>query len=491
MAKDKALLSLIMLINLSHYGCSDSKFKGQNNREKDLPGDPPLTEATKNHDPSPSPGAGEDKPKEFVEGSPIERHEFKQADYPSITLERTQGKKGTLVTGAFDQGSYGALDLLVVVDNSGSMAEEQKNLAPKLSSLVSQVGRADWRIAVTTTDPDDPCLLGVIAKGDSGAEAAFNQIIIGIGTKGTGLERPFLRAAQALACPGMPDWMRPGSKLAILIVSDEDNCHNDAATGYQCATEDKSAEYLLTSVSKLRGLGTDARIYGIISEPQAPCSSALKTGTLIAQAVAASGGILGDICAQDYSGVLSEISNHVSQILQQDLTLDRVPSPGTLALEVNGVPWDRYQLEGQRIKFTEPPPFGSKVQVTYRYGVEGVFTDTVNLEKPPVDDTLSVVLENQVLPGDRYVFDSSTATIQFKEAPPEGAVVRVSYRGKAPLGELFFVGSGEIVPDSLKVTVDDQPHGGVAFDPTSGEVKISPPPAPQAKVVVTLKRLKS
>jgi hypothetical protein len=160
-------------------------------------------------------------------------------------------------------------------------------------------------------------------------------------------------------------------------------------------------------------------------------------------------------------------------------------------LEVNGNPWDQYQLDGQRIKFTELPPFGSKVQVTYRYGVEGVFTDTLSLDKPPVDETLSVVLENEVLPRERYIFDSSSGIVQLKEAPPEGAVVRVSYRSKTQLGEVFFVGAGEIIPDSLKVTVDDQAPGGVTYDPKAGEVKISPPPAPQAKVVVTLRRLKT
>jgi hypothetical protein len=56
------------------------------------------------------------------------------------------------------------VDILFVIDNSGSMAAEQANLAENLAPLVELLERedvaADYRIAVTTTDVDDRACIG-------------------------------------------------------------------------------------------------------------------------------------------------------------------------------------------------------------------------------------------------------------------------------------------------------------------------------------------
>ena len=44
-------------------------------------------------------------------------------------------------------------DILFVVDNSGSMADEQENLAQNFDQFIQQIaGAGDYRIAVVTTD---------------------------------------------------------------------------------------------------------------------------------------------------------------------------------------------------------------------------------------------------------------------------------------------------------------------------------------------------
>src|SRR5690606_4781259 len=44
-------------------------------------------------------------------------------------------------------------DILIVIDNSGSMEYEQRNMAQRVSNFLSILQGLDWRIAVTTTDP--------------------------------------------------------------------------------------------------------------------------------------------------------------------------------------------------------------------------------------------------------------------------------------------------------------------------------------------------
>jgi hypothetical protein len=57
-----------------------------------------------------------------------------------------------------------ALDILFVIDNSGSMTEEQARIATSVSSLIDPLDAAgvDWRIGVTTSDNGNPwCPVGV------------------------------------------------------------------------------------------------------------------------------------------------------------------------------------------------------------------------------------------------------------------------------------------------------------------------------------------
>ncbi len=44
------------------------------------------------------------------------------------------------------------VDILFVVDNSGSMSEEQQGIGNKISGFLSRINNLDWQIAVTTTD---------------------------------------------------------------------------------------------------------------------------------------------------------------------------------------------------------------------------------------------------------------------------------------------------------------------------------------------------
>lgn len=72
------------------------------------------------------------------------------------------------------------VDLLFVVDNSRSMAEEQENLADSFSSLLAPLLSADvdWRVAVTTTETQYPDVAGrlegftdeLVIEDASGAE---------------------------------------------------------------------------------------------------------------------------------------------------------------------------------------------------------------------------------------------------------------------------------------------------------------------------------
>ena len=63
---------------------------------------------------------------------------FIQDNYPTRNLELVTGDERLAAIEQFDQKAI-PLDILVVIDNSGSMAQEQNGLADKLKPLLSEV----------------------------------------------------------------------------------------------------------------------------------------------------------------------------------------------------------------------------------------------------------------------------------------------------------------------------------------------------------------
>lgn len=68
----------------------------------------------------------------------------------------------------FQQSRRNAVDLLVTIDNSCSMVEEQDNLARNFNALISTFTEADvdWQLAVVTTDTESDRYRGLLMGGD-------------------------------------------------------------------------------------------------------------------------------------------------------------------------------------------------------------------------------------------------------------------------------------------------------------------------------------
>jgi hypothetical protein len=138
------------------------------------------------------------------------------------------------------------LDILWVVDNSGSMNPYQTNLVNNFSSFITNFQNKgyDFHIAVTTTDSylsgtvfqNNPSL----AKFRDGTNATSHTGIFDIlsttpnlnnvfvtnatqGSSGDGDERAFSSMREALNSSLNTGFLRPQSFLAVIILSDEDD----------------------------------------------------------------------------------------------------------------------------------------------------------------------------------------------------------------------------------------------------------------------------
>lgn len=366
-----------------------------------------------------------------------------------------QGSSETAKTENFNQNDMpsGLLDVVVVVDNSGSMKEEQNNLSTKLNPLLSYVQDSDWRINVVTTDPAGGCMRALIAKGDANAETAFRTAVTA-GTNGNGNEQGVLQAVNALKCNNA-SWIRPGSAVAILIVSDEDNCSDGQGCGNNAWSQ---ASYLMNHLKSIRQPGVNAKVYGLIWHPSMTtneCSTALNKAYIYADLIAQTNGTYGAICDSDYSNTLRAISQNISVILQASFPLAYAPLPNSVAVFVNNnLITSGYTITGNVLKFDQAPPAGANIRVEYRYFTTPPLT-SFTLSRAADPSTLEVTLDgNMVNPVD-YAYDEATRKINFYAAPV-GREIRANYAERDGLTTDFAI-NGPVDVSTVNVYVNDQP----------------------------------
>lgn len=153
-----------------------------------------------------------------------------------------------------------AVEVLFVIDNSGSMSQEQENLAVQIPALVRDLasppdrdgdGDADWnpaellRIGIITTDVgtgvtsisgshcglggDDGRLEGGVFEWRAGDDpdafaASVEGVVRGLGIDGCAFEQPLEAAARAIAHAPETGFPSDDGLLAVIVVTDEEDC---------------------------------------------------------------------------------------------------------------------------------------------------------------------------------------------------------------------------------------------------------------------------
>lgn len=308
----------------------------------------------------------------------------------------------------------GKIDILWVVDNSGSMDSSQQAVADNFARFIElfQSKGYDYRIAVTTTDAYR------VEFGASASVAKFRDGVSGRrtgvfvidpstpnlaqtfltnikqGINGNGDERAFqsFRAALDSSLNDEFNFPRPDAFFSVVIVSDEDDFSHDSSTSrggqYSYAglhTPASYAEYL----DDLMGVTPDNRstrynVNSIAIFDQA-CKEDLerryggqKFGHRYLELSELTSGISGSICG-DFGTTLSDISSKIVELRTQ-FYLDREPRPETIVVHIDGVsvprvdegapaPWHgfRYHADTNSITFhgTYVPQSGSSIAVKF------------------------------------------------------------------------------------------------------------------------------
>jgi hypothetical protein len=424
---------------------------------------------------------------------------FTQLTRNPLTNSFTQGNSGTAMTEEFDQATRrGLADILIVIDNSGSMKEEQANLATKLNELLVSIKDANWQISIINTSPVVPsgvainsaaaegkelCNTTLIKAGDVDAAEKF-ATAINAGISGNGNEQGIRQAVVGLRCTEKP-WVRAGSSLAVLIVSDEDNCSRDGADcgSLPWAKEDYLTKYVETTLQ--RSVGTNAGFYGIVAPSKTVCSTAGNAATQYLRLFdyKANGAVnYGNICDKSYSTTLNRISDSIALLLDSQFELKALPDTSTLKISlkladgtIKAVANSSYTQVGKVITFLpgQEPPAGSKIITEYKAGAKPILS-SFTLSQDPAPGTVLAKINGAMAAAGSY--SVSGRTVSFAQAPAEMATIMIDYRENKALLDRFKTAAVPVA-DSIKVTVNGQATSNFTFDAAKSEVVLKSIPA--------------
>ncbi len=247
--------------------------------------------------------------------------------------------QGSTATESFTVAARTQADVLLMVDNSGSMSDPQTAFATAASTLITTLDGfgLNYHIGVVTSDMDDLTQAGRMIPGSLGAVYVTNTLatrqtelagMIAVGINGSGYEKPLAATYAALRPPLSTStnagFLRATGGVGILFLTDEDD---------QSVTPTAS-----TWSSWLRGIRSNADIttWGIIGDPVTGCTN-LSTftpgyaGDLYASVLRDTHGSWSSICDLSYTNSVRDFANAVAG-LPRRFSLTQAADPATLTV---------------------------------------------------------------------------------------------------------------------------------------------------------------
>ena len=276
---------------------------------------------------------------------------------------RGEGTWDTENTDYFTQISGKKVDLLFVIDESGSMCGEQDNLADNFNNLtdIAKTWDNDIQIAITTTNVTDEEHIGKFSGEprimDKTTVSSFGGNVTDIGCNGSGTQESGLEGARraitaplatdtGIACSGDGEcvdgnlcvkgicggynrgFLRADAALEIIMVSDEE----DQSPG--------SVPFYIDFFKSIKGfLNEDMmHVHAIVGDKPSGCGTnddGADAGDRYIAVQEATGGAFGSICL-DFANVLKDIGNKAFGLQKQFfLSAQADSSPGSIKVWVD------------------------------------------------------------------------------------------------------------------------------------------------------------
>ncbi len=418
-----------------------------------------------------------------------------QVNRKAINEPYEQGHAAKTSSEEFNLSEAGMLDFLVVIDDSRSMDDEQALIAKGLAPLISEFKDTNWQIAVISMS--DPCvkISNLIKKTDANADAKF-AAAVKKPYDPDATEQGFPMAIQAFKgqCKGaLRPWLRAGSSVGVLFLSDEDNCGSNPGEQNRCQKiPGKNAAEMVNYLHSIR-TPAEARIYAI-TDHDGTCPDAGGQGFMYAEAARLMGGSVGSIChdftnANGYGTFLNTVSTDAARLLKKQFLLSSRPDMTQFDVTVDGQVLEAsgvLSIEGKLVKI-DPSKVNSGLKITFNYTHDAIpmFSE---VPAQPAPNLLSLVVTVNGTPLTQevdYHYDPVKRVIGFTAAPPEDAKVVVKYLEEKTMKTHFENNLAGVRPDTLKVSVNGVPATDQSFSYDSNGIDFIVPPTDGAVVTTS------
>jgi hypothetical protein len=251
--------------------------------------------------------------------------------------------------------SVDGVDILWVIDTSGSMHHLQDELLDGIDAMLSNLPPHGWRLVMMSNSPDKSIQEQQfpLVPGDDiiDAENMYTAMYVGHHEKGFDATYEYI-----ISNPYASTWMRQDAALLVVFVSDEEEQSNSHFSAVQ------------DFISWYSALRTSVFLASIVNlEPSLSlCSSNdYNTGDRYIEATNHFGGVIVDICTDDWSTGVTDASVQIEPY--EEWTLSHIPVAATIRVFIDtqlNSDWT-YDAADNKVIFTVIPPGGSHVEIGY------------------------------------------------------------------------------------------------------------------------------
>ncbi len=282
---------------------------------------------------------------------------------PVYVEEEVPGEEvyGDIWVDSFTQPrSVDGIDILWVIDTSGSMTRYDANLLLGIETMLNALPPSGWRLAMTSNDPSSAATEAQfpLVPGDDIIDAEAMYDAMGRGHREEGFDSTYEYITNN---PYASTWMRADAALLVVFVSDEEDQSDDHFS---------DVNDFISWYGSQRGGSTFLSSIINVAEVDSVCTwpvSAIDIGDRYMDATNYFGGVVVDICSEDWSAGVTDASVQVDP--HETWPLTYIPIESTIRVFINGsliadTEWT-YNSGTNSVDFNTIPGGGELVEIGY------------------------------------------------------------------------------------------------------------------------------
>ena len=256
--------------------------------------------------------------------------------------------------------SIDGIDILWVVDRSGSMNRFNAELLAGVEAMLLALPVSDWRLVMISADPRNSVVSTEfpLVPGDDIDDAAAMLATLTMAPYEEGFNSVY---DYINLNPYASTWMRPDAGLLVVFVSDEEE-QSDIEYPHPADFLSWYGSLRMGSVFMASVVNQDATT-SLCDWPPNP----IDVGDRYMEATSILGGVIVDICDTDWSPGVTDATHSIEPVEQIELT--HKAEADSVRVFINGsLNYDWYYQESDNtVYFTIIPSAGQLVEVGYRY----------------------------------------------------------------------------------------------------------------------------